>query len=94
LIQAVWKDQRETEPSVTEALNFATQAAEANPEFPDIYAVLASANGHLGRIAEAREALDQLVHRMPNLTASGYKHATWFRKEGQLQLTTYSPPDC
>jgi adenylate cyclase len=53
-----------------EAINFATQAGEANPEFPDIYAVLASANGHLGRAAAARAALDQLMHRMPNLTAS------------------------
>src|SRR5712691_3100740 len=53
-----------------EAVNFATQAGEANPEFPDIYAVLASANGHLGRAAAARTALDQLMHRIPNLTAS------------------------
>jgi adenylate cyclase len=53
-----------------EAVTFATQAAEANPEFPDIYAVLASANGQLGRAAAARAALDQLLHRMPNLTAS------------------------
>ena len=53
-----------------EAVNFAAQASEANPEFPDIYAVLASANGHLGRAAAARTALDQLMHRIPNLTAS------------------------
>ncbi len=53
-----------------EAVNFAAQASEANPEFPDIYAVLASANGHLRRAAAARTALDQLTHRMPNLTAS------------------------
>ncbi|HVH73904.1 MAG TPA: adenylate/guanylate cyclase domain-containing protein [Stellaceae bacterium] len=53
-----------------EAIDFAAQAGEANPEFPDIYAVLASTNGHLGRAAAAGEALDQLMHRMPNLTAS------------------------
>ena len=53
-----------------EAIDFAAQAGEANPEFPDIYAVLASTNGHLGRAAAASEALDQLMHRMPNLTAS------------------------
>lgn len=52
------------------AIDFAAQAGEANPEFPDIYAVLASTNGHLGRAAAAGEALDQLMHRMPNLTAS------------------------
>ena len=53
-----------------EAVEYATQAAEANPEFPDIYAVLASAYGHLGRAVDARGALDQLLQRMPDLTAS------------------------
>jgi hypothetical protein len=53
-----------------QAIEFATQAAAANPEFPDIYAVLASANGHLGRAGPARAALEQLLQRMPGLTAS------------------------
>jgi len=53
-----------------EAVEHATQAAEANPEFPDIYAVLASANGHLGRVGPACAALDQLSQRMPGLTVS------------------------
>jgi adenylate cyclase len=53
-----------------EAVEYATQAADANPEFPDIYAVLACAYGHLGRPVEARGALDQLLRRMPDLTAS------------------------
>jgi adenylate cyclase len=53
-----------------EAVEYATQAAEANPEFTDIYAVLACAYGHLGRAADARGALDQLLRRMPDLTVS------------------------
>jgi adenylate cyclase len=53
-----------------EAVEYATHAAEANPEFPDIYAVLASANGHLGRAGPARAALDELLHRMPDLTVN------------------------
>ncbi len=53
-----------------EAVEFVTEAAEANSEFPDIYAVLAAANGHLGRSPAARAALDQLLQRMPALTAS------------------------
>ena len=53
-----------------QAVAFTEQAREANPEFPDIYAVLASAYGHLGNTAAARAALDQLLHRMPGLTAS------------------------
>ncbi len=53
-----------------EAIEFTMQAAEANSEFPDIYAVLAAANGQLGRVAAARTALDQLARRMPSLTTS------------------------
>lgn len=53
-----------------EAVEFATQACEANSEFPDIYAVLAAANGQLRRAAAARAALDELLRRMPGLTAS------------------------
>lgn len=37
-----------------EAIEFTERAREANPEFPDIYAVLASANGQLGNTAGAR----------------------------------------
>ena len=53
-----------------EAVEFATKAADANPEFPDVYAVLAAAQGHLGNTAPARAALDELLRRMPGLTAS------------------------
>jgi adenylate cyclase len=53
-----------------EAVEFTEHAREANPEFTDIYAVLASAHGHLGNTAPARAALDQLLPRMPGLTAS------------------------
>jgi adenylate cyclase len=52
-----------------EAVECATQAAEDNSEFPDIYAVLAAANGQLGNEVAARAALDQLLLRMPALTA-------------------------
>ena len=53
-----------------EAVEFASHAAEANPEFPDIYAVLAAANGQLRRVDAARTALDQLLRRMPALTTN------------------------
>ncbi len=53
-----------------EAVEFATHASEANAEFPDIYAVLAAANGQLGRATAARAALDELLRRMPDLTTS------------------------
>jgi adenylate cyclase len=53
-----------------EAIEFATEAVEANPEFPDIYAVLAAAHGHLANAAAARAALDELLRRMPGLTTA------------------------
>jgi adenylate cyclase len=53
-----------------EAVEFASLAAEANPEFPDIYAVLAAANGQLARVDAAQAALDQLSRRMPALTTN------------------------
>jgi TolB-like protein/Flp pilus assembly protein TadD len=53
-----------------EAVEFASLAAEANPEFPDIYAVLAAANGQLARADAAQAALDQISRRMPALTTN------------------------
>jgi TolB-like protein/class 3 adenylate cyclase/Tfp pilus assembly protein PilF len=53
-----------------EAVTFAEQAREANAEFPDNYAVLASAYGHLQNSAAARAALDDLCRRMPGITAN------------------------
>ena len=63
-----------------EAVEFTAHAREANPEFPDIYAVVASAYGHLGNTAAARAALDQLLHRMPGLTASDERLARPFAR--------------
>lgn len=53
-----------------EAIKFAEQAREANAEFPDVYAVLASAHGHLQNAGPARAALQDLLQRMPGVTAS------------------------
>jgi adenylate cyclase len=51
-----------------DAAEFAIEAIGDNPEFPDNYAVLAAAYGHLGNPVEARRALDELLRRMPHLT--------------------------
>ena len=53
-----------------EAARFAIEAAEANPEFPDVYAVRAAAHGLQGQTADARAALEQMLRRMPGLTLS------------------------
>jgi len=62
------------------AIEFTEHAREANPEFPDIYAVLASVYGNLGNTAAARAALDQLLHRMPALTLSDERLARPFAR--------------
>jgi adenylate cyclase len=53
-----------------EAVGFTTEAAEANREFPDVWAVLAAAHGHLGNTVAADEALAEFLRRTPALTAS------------------------
>jgi TolB-like protein/class 3 adenylate cyclase/Flp pilus assembly protein TadD len=53
-----------------EAIEFTTEAAEANPEFPDVHAVLAAAHGHLGNSGPAHAALAEFLRRTPALTAS------------------------
>jgi tetratricopeptide (TPR) repeat protein len=68
-----------------EAIDFTEHAREANPEFPDIYAVSASAYGHLGNAAAARAALDQLLHRMPGLTASDKRLVRPFTRVGDRE---------
>jgi TolB-like protein/Flp pilus assembly protein TadD len=52
-----------------EAIEFSVQAAGVNPEFPDIYAVRAAAEGQLDRV-EARSTLNELLRRMPGLTVA------------------------
>src|SRR5262249_32947658 len=51
-----------------EAIEFTIRAAESTPEFPDIYAVRAAAEGQLGRVDAGRAALAELLRRMPALT--------------------------
>ena len=68
-----------------EAVEYATQAAEANPEFPDIYAVLASTNGHLGKGGPARAAWDQLSRRMPGLTVDDERLSRPFARAGDRE---------
>ena len=56
-----------------EAIELVIRAAEANPEFPDVYAVRAAAEGQLGRVDAARSTLDELLRRMPGLTVANFE---------------------
>ena len=56
-----------------EAIELVIRAAEANPEFPDVYAVRAAAEGQLGRADAGRSTLDELLRRMPGLTVANFE---------------------
>ncbi len=68
-----------------EAAEFATRAIEGNAEFPDNYAVLAAAHGHLGNAAAGRAALDELLQRLPGLTAGDERLNRPFGSEAQRE---------
>ena len=59
-----------------EAIEFTSEAAAANPEFPDNYAVLAAAHGHLGNLGKARAALEEFLRRSPVLTIADERLST------------------
>jgi adenylate cyclase len=64
-----------------EAVKFAKLAVEDNPEFTDNYSVLAANHGNLGQMDQARAALDQLLRRMPGLTANDERLARPFKRD-------------
>ena len=53
-----------------EAVEFTTQAVDANPEFPDNHAVLAAAHGHLGKLAAAGRGIRRVSAAHAGLTAA------------------------
>ena len=53
-----------------EAIEWSRKTSEENPRFPGAYRILASACGQLGRIDEAKRALDELLRQMPGLTVT------------------------
>jgi adenylate cyclase len=69
-----------------EAVGFVSEAARANPEFPDIYAVLAAAHGHLGNRADARQALAEFQRRMLVKSASDERLNRPFATAAQREL--------
>jgi tetratricopeptide (TPR) repeat protein len=68
-----------------EAIEFATRAAEANPEFPDVYAVRAAAEGQLGMADAARSTLEELLRRMPGLTVADERLNRPFARAADLE---------
>ncbi len=63
-----------------QAVEFAKRAIEDNPEFTDNYSVLAAGHGQLEQTDEAGAALEQLLRRMPGLTANDERLKRPFRR--------------
>lgn len=53
-----------------DAIGLAIQAADANADFPDVWAVRAAAEGHLGRLEAGQATLNELQRRLPALKPS------------------------
>jgi adenylate cyclase len=69
-----------------EAVEFAAEAGAANAEFPDIYAVLAAAHGHLGNAEAARAALAEFLRRSPVVSTTDARLARPFGSAAQREL--------
>jgi adenylate cyclase len=68
-----------------EAIEFTIRAAESNPEFPDVYAVRAAAEGQLGRVDAGRSTLKELLRRMPALTIADERLNRPFARAGDRE---------
>jgi len=67
-----------------EAIVAAKKALRQNPYYPPAYRCLASAFAHLGRVAEAREAVARVLEVDP-----AYKISAWIARGGQPNAKLY-----
>jgi len=68
-----------------EAIDWAGKTIQQNPNFPGAYRLLASSFAHLGRQAEARQALDQLLRLMPGMKASDVRRQVPFKHAADME---------
>jgi adenylate cyclase len=62
------------------SVDCAKQAIEVNPYFPDSHGVLAASAAHLGRMTEARAALESFTQLLPGLTLGDPRLIRPFRR--------------
>jgi len=67
-----------------EAVDWAKKSIEENPRFAGAYRVLTAACGQLGRIDEAKVALDELLRQMPGLTVQATRQQVPLKRPGDL----------
>jgi hypothetical protein len=65
-----------------DAADSAQRAIDSNPAFPDAHGTLSVANAHLGRMVDARAALDGYVRLLPGLHIIDERLARPFKRPG------------
>lgn len=68
-----------------DAVNWAGKAIQQNPNFPGGPRVLAASLPQLGRLAEARRALDQLLRLMPGMQVDDVRRQVPFRNAADME---------
>jgi TolB-like protein/Tfp pilus assembly protein PilF len=68
-----------------EAIDWAGKTIQQNPNFPGAYRLLASSFAHLGRQAEARQALEQLLRLMPGMKAIDVRRQVPFKHTAVME---------
>jgi TolB-like protein/cytochrome c-type biogenesis protein CcmH/NrfG len=63
-----------------DAVDWARKTAEENPRFPGAYRVLMSAYGQLGRLEEAKVALENLLRLAPGVTVAATREQVPWKK--------------
>ena len=65
-----------------EAIDWSKKTAEENPRFPGAYRLLASAYGQLGRLEEAKVALERLLGLVPGITVATTREQVPWKNPG------------
>ncbi len=68
-----------------EATEWAREAIDENPRFPSGHRLLATSLGQLGRLPEARVALDEFLHLVPDATIESIKVQTPWKHTADLE---------
>ena len=68
-----------------ETLDWLAKAIEENPLYPGNYRLLVATYGHLGRIDEARAALEHLLRLMPNLTVESSRNQVPWQRPADME---------
>ena len=70
-----------SEERYDEAIDWLRKARQENPQFPDVYALLAASHAYLDEMHEASVALDELLGILPGLTSNDSRLVRPFKQQ-------------